>query len=76
MFFKKFKVGDKVRYVDGVYHYDSYGSEPTGYQYRNMPVYVTKVNKFGLYPYHISTENQLGCGDLGWVKAKQLVKEC
>lgn len=68
----KAKVGDKVKFISGKYYYDSYGKKPLGSKYKNKQVYITKINKKGSYPYHISTGNKLGKGDLGWVKLKQI----
>lgn len=35
-------------------------------------MYITKINKSGSHPYHISTGKKLGSGDLGWLKLSQL----
>lgn len=66
------KVGDKVKFVSGEYYYDSYGTQPLGYHNRGGYVYITHINKSGTHPYHISTGNKLGSGDLGWLKLEQL----
>ena len=70
----KAKVGDKVKFVSGQYYYDSQGKKPLGYHNRGKYVYITKVNdaKWATHPYHISTGNKLGKGDLGWLKLNQL----
>lgn len=68
----KAKVGDRVTFVSGRYYEDSYGQGNSGYQYRGKKVYITKINKSGSHPYHISTGKKLGSGDLGWLKLSQL----
>lgn len=65
-------VGDSVTFVSGKYYYDSYGQAPAGNKYMGQKVYITKVNANGSKPYHISTGNKLGNGDLGWVRLDQL----
>ena len=64
--------GDKVTFVSGNYYYDSYGKRPLGHRYQGQEVYITNINKKGSKPYHISTGNKLGNGDLGWVTLEQL----
>lgn len=64
--------GDKVTFVSGNYYYDSYGTKPLGHHYQGKEVYITNINKKGSKPYHISTGNKLGNGDLGWVTLEQL----
>lgn len=64
--------GDKVTFVSGNYYYDSYGTKPLGHRYQGKEVYITNINKKGSKPYHISTGNRLGNGDLGWVTLEQL----
>lgn len=64
--------GDKVTFVSGNYYYDSYGTRPLGHHYQGKEVYITNINKKGSKPYHISTGNKLGNGDLGWVTLEQL----
>lgn len=64
--------GDKVTFVSGNYYYDSYGKRPLGHRYQGQEVYITKINPKGSKPYHISTGNKLGDGDLGWVTLEQL----
>ena len=64
--------GDKVTFVSGNYYYDSYGKRPLGHRYQGQEVYITNINKKGSKPYHISTGNKLGNGDLGWVTIEQL----
>lgn len=59
-------------YHNGDYHYDSYGSFPVGNARLGEFVYITKVSRFGIFPYHISIGNTLGSGDLGWVSKTQL----
>lgn len=61
-------------YHNGDYHYDSYGSFPVGNARLGEFVYITKVSRFGTFPYHISIGNTLGSGDLGWVSKTQLKK--
>ena len=64
--------GDKVTFVSGNYYYDSYGTKPLGHRYQGQEVYITNINKKGSKPYHISTGNKLGNGDLGWVSLDQI----
>lgn len=68
------KVGDKVKFVSGQYYYDSQGKKPLGSKYQGKQVYITNVNKksWATHPYHISTGNKLGKGDLGWLKLNQI----
>lgn len=66
------KEGDKVKFVSGQYYYDSYGTKPLGSKYQGKEVYITNINKKGSHPYHISTGNKLGKGDLGWLKLNQI----
>ena len=66
------KVGDKVKFVNGQYYYDSYGMKPLGSQKQGQYVYITNINKKGSHPYHISTGTKLGSGDLGWLKLNQI----
>lgn len=68
----KAKVGDKVKFISGKYYYDSYGTKPLGSKYQGKEVYITHINTKGSHPYHISTGNKLGKGDLGWLKLNQL----
>lgn len=70
----KAKVGDRVKFVSGRYYYDSQGATPLGYHNRGGYVYITKINtaSWATHPYHISTGNKLGKGDLGWLKLNQL----
>ena len=70
----KAKVGDKVKFVSGQYYYDSEGKSPLGYHHRGENVYITSINtrSWATHPYHISTGNKLGKGDLGWLKLNQL----
>ena len=68
----KAKVGDKVKFISGQYYYDSYGTKPLGSKYQGKEVYITHINTKGSHPYHISTGNKLGKGDLGWLKLNQL----
>ena len=68
----KFKIGDKVMYVSGRYFHDPMGNNPYGYKNRNKQVYVTDIDMKGTHPYHISTGNKLGNGDLGWLKEEQI----
>jgi hypothetical protein len=70
----KAKVGDKVKFVSGQYYYDSQGKSPLGYHNRGKQVYITSINtaSWATHPYHISTGNKLGKGDLGWLKLNQL----
>lgn len=68
------KVGDKVKFVSGQYYYDSQGTSPLGSSYRGKEVYITSINtkSWATHPYHISSSNKLGKGDLGWLKLDQL----
>ena len=68
------KVGDKVTFSSGKYYNSSDGLAPSGSQNLNKSVYITKINtaEWATHPYHISTGNKLGKGDLGWVKLNQL----
>lgn len=68
----KIQVGDKVKYVSGKYYNDSYGGSPTGTSNRGQYVYITKINKKGSKPYHISTGKKLGKGDRGWLTKSQI----
>lgn len=70
----KAKVGDKVKFVSGQYYYDSQGKKPLGSKYQGKQVYITSINteKWATHPYHISTGNKIGKGDLGWLKLNQL----
>ena len=70
----KAKVGDKVKFIEGKYYYDSQGKKPLGSKNLGKEVYITKISthKWSTYPYHISTGKTLGTGDLGWVKKKQI----
>ena len=70
----KAKVGDKVKFVSGKYYYDSQGTKPLGSKYQGKEVYITSINtkSWATHPYHISTGNKLGKGDLGWLKLNQL----
>ena len=68
------KVGDKVKFVSGNYYYDSTGRSPLGSMYQGKEVYITSINNasWATHPYHISTGNRLGKGDLGWLKLNQI----
>ena len=66
------RVGDRVKFVSGQYYYDSYGTRPIGSHKQGQYVYITNVNSKGSHPYHISTGNKLGSGDLGWLKLNQI----
>ena len=70
----KAEVGDKVKFVSGQYYYDSQGKKPSGSHNLGKQVYITSINTkdWATYPYHISTGNKLGKGDLGWLKLNQL----
>ncbi len=68
----KVEVGDKVTFVSGSYTGNSSGGGGAGNQNRGKKVYVTKIQKGAKKPYHISTGNKLGSGDLGWVTKSQL----
>ena len=65
-------VGDKVTFVSGIYHEDSYGNGRWGNQELGKTVYITKMNPNSPYPIHISKGNKLGNGDRGWLKLNQL----
>lgn len=67
-------VGDLVTFANGSYYYDSEGVNPSGNMYQGQKVYITKINtaSWATKPYHISTGNTLGNGDLGWVDLNQL----
>ena len=68
------KIGDRVKFVSGQYYYDSQGKKPLGSQKQGQYVYITNINKrdWATHPYHISTGNKLGSGDLGWLKLNQI----
>ena len=68
------KVGDMVTFASGSYYYDSEGVKPVGSQHQGQKVYITKINtaSWATKPYHISTGNKLGSGDLGWVTLNQI----
>ena len=68
------KVGDKVKFVNGKYYYDSQGKKPLGSKNRGKEVYITSINtkSWATHPYHVSTGKKLGSGDLGWLKLDQL----
>ena len=68
------KIGDRVKYVNGQYYYDSQGKKPLGSHKKGEYVYITNINKknWATHGYHISTGNKLGKGDLGWLKLNQL----
>ena len=68
------KVGDMVTFASGSYYYDSEGVKPVGNQHQGQKVYITKINtaSWATKPYHISTGNKLGNGDLGWVTLNQI----
>ena len=70
----KAKVGDKVKYVSGIYHAASDGTGSTGHKHRGEQLYITKINtaSWAKYPYHLSTGTKLGRGDLGWVALSQI----
>lgn len=65
-------VGDKVTFVSGIYHEDSYGNGRWGNQGLGGAMYITKINPNSPYPIHISTGNRLGNGDRGWLRLNQL----
>ena len=68
-------VGDKVTLVSGKVYNTSGGGSPTGNskgQYNGSQVYITKIAPGAKYPYHISTGNRLGSGDLGWISLDKL----
>lgn len=64
--------GDRVRYVNGWYYYDSNGRRPAGHQFMGQEVYITNIANNRAKPYHISRGSRLGNGDLGWVTLAQL----
>ena len=66
------RVGDRVKFNNGWYYYDSYGTSPAGHQHQGEYVYITHINEKGSHPYHISTGSRLGSGDLGWLKLNQI----
>ncbi len=66
------KIGDSVTYNKGVYYESSYGEGYRGSYYLGKKVYITEINNKAPYPYHISTGNKLGFGDLGWLKLNQI----
>lgn len=68
----KAEVGDKVKYNSGIYYENSYGGGRHGSHNRGKNVYITKIHKGSPYPYHISTGEKLGSGDLGWLKLSQI----
>lgn len=65
-------VGDKVTFVGGVYHEDSYGNGRWGNQGLGGSMYITKINPNSPYPIHLSTGSKLGSGDRGWLKRNQI----
>lgn len=65
-------VGDKVTFVSGIYHEDSYGNGRWGNWNLGQSVYITSMNPNSPYPIHISTGNRLGSGDRGWLRLDQL----
>ena len=65
-------VGDRVTFVSGIYHEDSYGGGRWGNWNLGQSVYITKINPNSPYPIHISTGNRLGNGDRGWLRLNQL----
>lgn len=65
-------VGDKVTFVSGVYHEDSYGNGRWGNQGLGGSMYITKINPNSPYPIHLSTGSKLGSGDRGWLKRNQI----
>lgn len=65
-------VGDKVTFVSGIYHEDSYGNGRWGNQGLGGTMYITKINPNSPYPIHLSTGNTLGNGDRGWLRLDQL----
>ena len=68
-------VGDKVTLVSGKFYNTSGGGSPTGNskgRYNGSQVYITKIAPGAKYPYHISTGNRLGSGDLGWISLDKL----
>lgn len=68
------KIGDKVTFLSGKYYYDSQGKTPLGSKNQGKQVYITNINtkSWATHPYHISTGNKLGSGDLGWLKLNQI----
>lgn len=68
------QVGDKVTFESGKYYNSPDGGSPTGSKYQGKQVYVTKINNasWATKPYHISTGNKLGSGDLGWLTKSQI----
>lgn len=65
-------VGDRVTYVSGIYHEDSYGNGNWGNWGLGQSAYITSMNPNSPYPIHISTGNRLGSGDRGWLRLDQL----
>ena len=65
-------VGDKVTFVSGIYHEDSYGGGRWGNWELGGSVYITKINPGAPYPIHISKGNRLGSSDRGWLRLDQL----
>lgn len=65
-------VGDKVTFISGVYHEDSYGNGRWGNQGLGGSMYITKINPNSPYPIHLSTGSKLGSGDRGWLKRNQI----
>lgn len=65
-------VGDRVTFVSGIYHEDSYGRGRWGKHNLGQSVYITKINPGAPYPIHISTGSRLGSGDRGWLRLDQL----
>lgn len=65
-------VGDRVTFVSGIYHEDSYGGGRWGNWELGNSVYITKINPGAPYPIHISKGNRLGSSDRGWLRLDQL----
>ncbi len=68
----KVNLKDKVTFVSGSYHQDSYGGGAWGNQKLGEQVYITAYEPDKPYPVHISRGDTLGNGDLGWLKLDQI----
>ena len=70
----KVQIGDRVKFLNGKYYYDSQGVNPAGSQNHGKYVYITNVNNkdWATHQIHISTGKKLGSGDLGWLKKEQI----
>lgn len=69
----KVTLGEKVILLAKKKYYEnSYGGGRYGYASNDKQVYITYLNPGSPYPYHLSTGNKIGNGDLGWVKLDEI----